>query len=222
MLHTNRSDSQRLLSYSYFKSKIIWTDIIKTQNYLVLDFFIVRYSRKYDVSEIGSVSVLRWGRRVFCFLDYRTMEKVQNPSNSVCYTLSSEPFRIYLDIIKVYLEKKVNVQFSLMDVLKAHLQFECIFCLAMECVILHSTSKLFMRLAASEIDEVVPLLCLLCFHTPCSSCNPKCENQAEWGPMTAVANSEDHHDQSIGSALLVYWNVGVPRNSGSTRVIVFT
>jgi hypothetical protein len=33
-------------------------------------------------------------------LEYRTMEKVQKPSNSECYTPSSEPFRIYwLDII---------------------------------------------------------------------------------------------------------------------------
>jgi hypothetical protein len=28
-------------------------------------------------------------------LEYRTMEKVQKPSISVCYTPSSEPFRIY-------------------------------------------------------------------------------------------------------------------------------
>jgi hypothetical protein len=35
-------------------------------------------------------------RRVFYSLEYRTMNKVENPSNSVCYTLSSEPFRIYL------------------------------------------------------------------------------------------------------------------------------
>jgi hypothetical protein len=34
--------------------------------------------------------------RVFYSLEYRTMEKVQKPSNSVCYTPSSEPFRIYL------------------------------------------------------------------------------------------------------------------------------
>jgi hypothetical protein len=34
-------------------------------------------------------------RRVFHSLEYRTMEKVQKPDNSVCYTASSEPFRIY-------------------------------------------------------------------------------------------------------------------------------
>jgi hypothetical protein len=38
-----------------------------------------------------------------------------------------------------------------------------------------------------------------------------------WGPVTAVANSADHHDQSIGQGtassgtlLRVYWNVGFP------------
>jgi hypothetical protein len=30
-----------------------------------------------------------------CSLEYLMMEKVQKPSNSVCYTPSSEPFRIY-------------------------------------------------------------------------------------------------------------------------------
>jgi hypothetical protein len=39
-------------------------------------FPIVWYSREHDVSKT------------------ETMEKVQKPSNSVCYTLSSEPFRI--------------------------------------------------------------------------------------------------------------------------------
>jgi hypothetical protein len=31
-----------------------------------------------------------------CSLEYRTIEKVQNPSNAECYTAYSEPFRIYL------------------------------------------------------------------------------------------------------------------------------
>jgi hypothetical protein len=34
-------------------------------------------------------------RRIFYFLEHRTMGKDQNPSNVVCYTSSSEPFRIY-------------------------------------------------------------------------------------------------------------------------------
>jgi hypothetical protein len=34
-------------------------------------------------------------RCVFSFLEYRTMLKVQEPSNSVCCTPSSDPFRIY-------------------------------------------------------------------------------------------------------------------------------
>jgi hypothetical protein len=29
----------------------------------------------------------------------RTMDKVRNPSNSVCYTPSSEPYRIYMVVI---------------------------------------------------------------------------------------------------------------------------
>jgi hypothetical protein len=32
----------------------------------------------------------------------RTMENVQKHSNSECYTPSSEPFRIYLDVILAY------------------------------------------------------------------------------------------------------------------------
>jgi hypothetical protein len=41
--------------------------------------------------ETGPVS------KMSCFysLEYRMMEKVQEPSNSECYTPSSEPFRIY-------------------------------------------------------------------------------------------------------------------------------
>jgi hypothetical protein len=47
------------------------------------------------------VVLLIWGRkqiqfpkrRIFYFLEYRTMGKVHKPSNSVCYTASSEPFR---------------------------------------------------------------------------------------------------------------------------------
>jgi hypothetical protein len=34
-------------------------------------------------------------RRVFYFVEYRTMVKVEKSSNSVCYTPSSEPVRIY-------------------------------------------------------------------------------------------------------------------------------
>jgi hypothetical protein len=42
-------------------------------------------------------------------------------------------------------------------------------------------------------------------------------NLAEWGPVTAVANSADHHDQSIshgsahsGTPSCVFWHVGFP------------
>jgi hypothetical protein len=34
-------------------------------------------------------------RRVFYYLEFRTIEEVQKPSNSVCHPPSSEPFRIY-------------------------------------------------------------------------------------------------------------------------------
>jgi hypothetical protein len=77
-----------------------------TQNYWVFGLFllsgILLETRIHDVSKTGSFSILRWGekriqfpkRRVFYFLVYRTMEKVQKPSNSECYTPSSVPFRI--------------------------------------------------------------------------------------------------------------------------------
>jgi hypothetical protein len=35
-------------------------------------------------------------RHFYYFLEYRTMGKVQKPSNSECYMPSSEPFRIYI------------------------------------------------------------------------------------------------------------------------------
>jgi hypothetical protein len=35
-------------------------------------------------------------RRVFYSLEYRTMGKVQKPSNPLCYTPSSEPFTVYM------------------------------------------------------------------------------------------------------------------------------
>jgi hypothetical protein len=38
-------------------------------------------------------------RRAFPPPEYRTMEKVQKPSNSMCYTESSEPFRIYFNLL---------------------------------------------------------------------------------------------------------------------------
>jgi hypothetical protein len=66
-------------------------------------------TRKHNVSETGSVSVLRLGegrkhirfpkRCVFKFLKYRTMGKVQKPSNSEYYTPSSEPFRINFELV---------------------------------------------------------------------------------------------------------------------------
>jgi hypothetical protein len=52
----------------------------------------VRESKKHDVSETGSVP------ETSCLLFSRTPDdgKIKDPSNSECYTPSSEPFRIYL------------------------------------------------------------------------------------------------------------------------------
>jgi hypothetical protein len=35
-----------------------------------------------------------------CLLEYRTMGKVQKPSDPECYTPSSEPFRIYYNLVR--------------------------------------------------------------------------------------------------------------------------
>jgi hypothetical protein len=51
-------------------------------------------TRKHNVSETGSVSVLRCADGdILCWI--LTMDKVQNASNSECNTPSSEPFRFY-------------------------------------------------------------------------------------------------------------------------------
>jgi hypothetical protein len=65
----------------------------------------VRYE-EHGVSETVSVSALGDGVGDTCsvgsdrksyvmLLEYRTMDKVPNPSNPECYTPSSEPFRIH-------------------------------------------------------------------------------------------------------------------------------
>jgi hypothetical protein len=58
-------------------------------------------TRRYNFSEIASVSVFRWGGGVdpvsetLCLVEYQTMDEVQKPSNSWCDTPSSELFSIY-------------------------------------------------------------------------------------------------------------------------------
>jgi hypothetical protein len=104
----------------------MYARIYEPKNYWVFGLFPSSgnlQNRKHDVSETGSVSVLKWEgktptqlvlleranfnqwgrkqfqfpkRRVFYFIENRTIEKAQKPSNSVCYTPSSEPFRIYI------------------------------------------------------------------------------------------------------------------------------
>jgi hypothetical protein len=73
---------------------------------------IIRYSKNQKTQRFGNwicfsrvgVSPLTWGRKqtefpkrcVFLyFLEYRTMDKVRNPSKSEWHTPSSEPFTIY-------------------------------------------------------------------------------------------------------------------------------
>jgi hypothetical protein len=53
--------------------------------------------KKHNVSETGSVSVLRWGKTPILL---GPLERA-NPNISVCYTPSSEPYSIYL-ILSVY------------------------------------------------------------------------------------------------------------------------
>jgi hypothetical protein len=48
--------------------------------------FIVRCLKENDVSEAGSIS------ETSCSFNHRTMDNVQKPRNSLCYTPSSQPF----------------------------------------------------------------------------------------------------------------------------------
>jgi hypothetical protein len=107
------------------KSEFIYV-ILKIHSELIgfWTLSIVQYSknskiREHNVWKTGSVSVLRSGGRgwflvpykeltsrldpvfetfslILEFLVYWTMDKVQKPINSECYTPSSEPIRIYL------------------------------------------------------------------------------------------------------------------------------
>jgi hypothetical protein len=93
-------------------------------------------NREHDISETGSVSVLlQWlrlafskgpnwvssplfisgrkqihfpRRRVPCSVKYRTIEKVQKPSYSVCYTPSSESFRIHICAVWLSIVNSTN------------------------------------------------------------------------------------------------------------------
>jgi hypothetical protein len=44
----------------------------------------------------GSSSIRKYNRGLFSLIRIRTIKKVRKPSNSVCYTPSSEPYRIYI------------------------------------------------------------------------------------------------------------------------------
>jgi hypothetical protein len=79
---------------------------------------IIRNTRKHNISETGSVPIIRWGERdnysvgshsphlktetdpvsetlVFRQSEFRAIDKVQKHSDFKCYTPSSEPFRFY-------------------------------------------------------------------------------------------------------------------------------
>jgi hypothetical protein len=36
---------------------------------------------------------------VFCFLEYRTLDKVQKPNSPECHIPSSEPFKVYMSVL---------------------------------------------------------------------------------------------------------------------------
>jgi hypothetical protein len=50
----------------------------------------------YDAHRITVSFLLFPSSGILKITEHRTMEKVQNPSNSVCYTPSSEPFKMEL------------------------------------------------------------------------------------------------------------------------------
>jgi hypothetical protein len=78
-----------------------------TQDYWVFELCpVIEVSSLNGPNRVG-VFPLTWGRKqtqipkpcvLLWFLEYRTMDKVQKPSNPECYTPSSEPFRIYVQV----------------------------------------------------------------------------------------------------------------------------
>jgi hypothetical protein len=83
----------------YYSSKNYWifglflsSGILENTTFLKLDLFPssdVFLPHLHLRTETGPVF------ETSCSLEYQMMEKVQKPSNFVCYTSSSEPFRIY-------------------------------------------------------------------------------------------------------------------------------
>jgi hypothetical protein len=88
-----------IYSYNLLFVLILWFLIwhnLTIQNYWFFGFCPssgILETRKHNVSETDPVSKTLF---FFYFLQYWTMDKVQRPSNSECYTPSSEPFRIYM------------------------------------------------------------------------------------------------------------------------------
>jgi hypothetical protein len=59
----------------------------------MMKVLIVQFSSTLDISSLLG--------RVFQFLEYQTMDKVQKPSNPECYTPPPEPFRIESNIDEI-------------------------------------------------------------------------------------------------------------------------
>jgi hypothetical protein len=89
----------QIYSFRYYPQKL---------KVFIKNYWAFRCFPSYGIPVI-EISSFIWGRKqiqfpkrhVFYSLEYRTMEKVQKPSNSMCYTPLSEPFRIY-KIIYIY------------------------------------------------------------------------------------------------------------------------
>jgi hypothetical protein len=62
-------------------------------------------------SKTGPVSV------TLCFLEYRTMVKVQKPNNSECYTPLSEPFSIYT-VLHIFAQLEGKLYMALCSVMR--------------------------------------------------------------------------------------------------------
>lgn len=84
-------------------------------------------------------------------------------------------------------------------------------------ILCRTPGSFFLVLQHHKINDIVSLLCLLRFHTPCSSYNLTHENLAEWGLVITMANSAAHYGQSVGQETAhlcpvpcVYWNMRCP------------
>jgi hypothetical protein len=101
-----------------------------------------------------------------------------------------------LRYLKSFKKKKINVQFSLINVENGHLQYGCILThLSMECK--PHAEHLSCVLRHKKINNLVPFFCLLCIYTPYFSCIPTHGSLTGEGSLTmVVVNSAYHHSQT--------------------------